>query len=184
MYTRMIFILTALLACLPDVHAQLDCEQDIRRVQSLGRGACNASYAYTFEGPEDAVYAWDFGEGAVPRTADGREAYVYYPGPEGQEFTRTASLTVTYRGQTCRKSLTGELLTGVVHNPRPILFPTDPSCDALAYTFDARTYLAVTWDFGEGATPRTSTEPRGTVRYDAPGPRAVTITPRPGPRAA
>ena len=180
MYMRVICNLVALLACLPDVHAQLDCEQDIRRVQSLGRGACNASYAYTFEGPEDAVYAWDFGEGAVPRTADGREAYVYYPGPEGQEFTRTASLTVTYRGQTCRKSLTGELLTGVVHNPRPILFPTDPSCDALAYTFDARTYLAVTWDFGEGATPRTSTEPRGTVRYDAPGPRAVTITPPPG----
>ena len=125
-----------------------------------------------------ATYRYDFGPGASPRLASGTDVEVQFD-PLTTAIPIPVLTTVTLGS--CVETYLFNLFAPLDPNPQttPDIVATAGAggCGTRTYEFgtsaNAETYA---WDFGEGATPRTSTERNPTVVYaGADGPRTVTL---------
>lgn len=118
-----------------------------------------------------ATYAWTFGAGATPATAQGPQVSTTFA-PNG---VQSVTLTATQNG--CTASFTGN----VEVNPVPVasIVPQSQFCSGLTIPFgNASTGAAsFAWDFGvPGTGSDTSSLASPIFTYPAPGTYAVTLT--------
>jgi len=119
-------------------------------------------------------YAWDFGTGATPALSSAQNPPSVMYSTSG---TKTVTLTVDNNG-TCASTFTATIIISAT--PVASFSSTAPQCTGLPVDFtNTGTVVGViwSWNFGNGATPATSTlqSPTG-VTYSISGTKVVTLT--------
>ncbi len=147
--------------------------------------AVNFTYSGTNNGgPCGVTYNWNFGAGATPATSTAQNPSVSY----STAGAKTVSLTVTAiggfgcGGASCAGGVTTTKIINIATKPNVSFTSTGPKCvnSSVDFTNKANNAgqdsLTYNWDFGAGATPRTSTaqNPKGII-YSTSGTKSVTF---------
>ncbi|MEA3447847.1 MAG: PKD domain-containing protein, partial [Bacteroidota bacterium] len=125
-------------------------------------------------GTTGATYEWSFGSGATPaNTTDENPVGIIYDSPG----IKTVELITTLGS--CTDTMVKTI--NITETPDPDFIHTAPQCEEALVDFS---YTGTTgidwnylWDFGEGATPATSTQQNpGGVFYNGAGTKTVQLT--------
>ncbi|MFO7790094.1 MAG: PKD domain-containing protein, partial [Bacteroidales bacterium] len=128
---------------------------------------------FTNEGSsgEEYQYTWDFGENATPSTSNAENPTgIVYSGSGDKEVSLTIS------DGNCTRTVSQTI--NIYESPFADFETTAPKCTGMPvdmHNLSDSTGVSYLWDFGEHATPETSTDANPMVFYDEPGSHEIKL---------